>query len=296
MAHLICPDVSEFQRPLDHTYGRDFIIFRVTFGANYLDPHFLANANAVKRLHDQGKVAGVLLYTVYTSSPVKAQFDAVWKAIGPKVPSWLTGIMLDVETWRGKSYELSGNHSKRINQLYGLHAHRMRSWQSVIAYGNAGDLAELYPGRDRRCRVIVASYGPQLTYKKVRGAIGQQYSDGQPKWRVPRLGGKALPRASTPFGPCDHNVFPGLPDAKALIKLLRPTQLAHAASHPKPPVVTLAKPAVKPKVAAPAPHYNVKRGNSLVSADGAHALFLKDDGTLEIRHNGAHEGTVLKGA
>ena len=291
MAQLICPDVSEFQRPLDQSYNRDFIIFRVTFGANYLDPKFLTNANAVKRLHDAGRVTGVLLYTVYTKDPVKAQFDAVWKAIGPKVPNWLTGIMIDVETWRGQSYALAGNHSKRINQLYGLHAHRMGSWQSVIAYGNAGDLHELYPQRDRRCRVIVASYGPQLTYRRIPGAIGQQYSDGQPKWGVPKLAGKALPRASKPFGPCDHNVFPGLPDGKALVKLLRPAQLARVAQHPTPPVVKPVKPVVKP----PAPHYDVKRGNSLVSTDGAHALFLNTNGTLELRHNGAHAANILTG-
>ncbi len=293
MAHLICPDVSEFQHPLDQSYQRDFVIFRVTFGAHYLDPNFLANANAVKRLYDSGKVAGALLYTVYTAAPVKAQFEATWDAIGPTIPDWLTGIMLDVETWRGKSYELSGDHSTRINQLYGLHAHRMGSWASVIAYGNSGDLQELYPGRDRRCRVIVASYGSQLAYKRVRGAIGQQYSDGQQKWSVPRLGGKALPRASKPFGRCDHNVFPGVPDGKALVKMLRPAQLAHAARHPKPPVVAPIRRRAAPHPATP--HYNPKHGDSLVSTDGAHALFLKNDGTLEIRHNGVHQAT-LKGS
>jgi hypothetical protein len=299
MAHLICPDVSKYQRKLDQTYERDFIIFKVTFGAHLVDPHFLANANAAKRLYDAGKIAGALLYTVYTSSPVKAQFDAVWgtDAVGPKVPDWLTGIMIDVETWRGQSYQLSGNHSKRINQLYGLHAHKMGSWDSVIAYGNAGDLHELYPGRDRRCRVIVAAYSSQLKYKKERGAIGQQYTDGQAKWSVPRFGGKALPRGSKPFGRCDHNVFPGVSNGKELVKLLRPSQLTHAKQHPKPPVVAHVKPAVKPKVvAAPAPHYNAKRGSSLVSPNGAHALFLKNDGTLEVRHNGVHESTVPKGS
>ena len=176
--HLVCPDVSVFQRSLDSTFTRDFVIFRVTFGAHRLDSHFLANASAVKRLHNEGRVAGALLYTVYTSDPVRSQFDAVWKAIGPTIPPWLTGIMIDVESWRGQSYELSGDHSKAINQLYGLHAHSMGSWNSVIAYGNISDLNSLYPHRDRRCRVIVAAYSSTLSYKKVQGAIGQKYSDG----------------------------------------------------------------------------------------------------------------------
>jgi hypothetical protein len=166
---LVCPDVSEFQVPLDRAFTRDFIIFRVAFGAHYLDPHFLTNANAANRLYEEGRLAGALLYVVYTGDPVGAQFQAAWDAIGPGIPEWLTGIMIDVETWRGQSYELSGDHSRAINQLYGLHAHRMGSWDSVIAYGNAGDLAELYPGRDRRCRAIVANYGSTLAYRQVRG-------------------------------------------------------------------------------------------------------------------------------
>lgn len=247
--HLICPDVSEFQVPLDRTYTRDFVIFRVMFGAHYLDPKFLANAAAAKRLHDEGRIAGALLYVVYTSDPVRAQFEAAWDAIGPRIPRWLTGIMIDVETWRGKSYALAGDHSKRINHLYGLHAHRLDNWNAVIAYGNAGDLHELYPKRDRRCRVIVASYGSSLSYRNIRGAIGQQYSDGQARYRVPRLGGRRLPRRSEPFGHCDHNVFPGIASGRELVRLLRPEQLDPHAAAKAAPKRPRRKPA--PKKAAP---------------------------------------------
>ena len=278
---LICPDVSEFQVPLDRSFTRDFIIFRVMFGAHYLDPHFRANADAAKRLYDQGRLAGVLLYVVYTADPVRAQYEAAWNAIGPDVPDWLTGIMIDVETWRGQRYELSGDHTRAINQLYGLHAHRMGSWDSVIAYGNAGDLAELYPGRDRRCRVIVANYGPTLAYTRVHGAIGQQYTDGQQRWDVPRINGTSLPRASAPFGHCDHNVFPGCATGKDLVKLLRPAQR------------TGGRPTLdgdEPKHA----HYDPGRGNSLVSPSGEYALFLDNHGNLEVRHNGARDALVQK--
>jgi hypothetical protein len=284
---LVCPDVSEFQVPLDRAFTRDFIIFRVAFGAHYLDPHFLTNANAANRLYEEGRLAGALLYVVYTGDPVGAQFQAAWDAIGPGIPEWLTGIMIDVETWRGQSYELSGDHSRAINQLYGLHAHRMGSWDSVIAYGNAGDLAELYPGRDRRCRAIVANYGSTLAYRQVRGAIGQQYSDGQQKWSVPRINGTALPRASAPFGPCDHNVFPGCATGRDLVKLLRPAQLNPRRRHgseddaPTPPV-----------------HRRTDRhaalDSSLVSPSGDYTLFLNDKGNLEVRHHGTTEALVQK--
>lgn len=275
--YLICPDVSEFQRSLDDSFNRDFVIFRVTFGAHYLDPRFLANAAAVKRLYQQNRISGVLLYTVFTADPVKEQFDAVWKAIGPSVPPWLTGIMIDVESWPGQSYALAGDHSKAINQLYAMHAHRMGAWSAVLAYGNVSDLAALFPGRDKRCRVIVAAYGSALVYKKVSGAIGQQYSDGRATWDVPKLDGKPLPRESSPFGHCDHNVFPDHPDGKALVQSLRPSQLNRT---------SVAKPPGGPRA------YNVGRGNSLVSPSGEYALFLKNDGTVEVRDNHAHHTTL----
>lgn len=282
---LICPDVSEFQVPLDRTFTRDFIIFRVTFGAHYLDPHFLANANAAKRLYDEGRLAGVLLYVVYTSDPVREQFEFAWRAIGPKVPEWLTGIMIDVETWRGQSYELSGNHSQAINRLYGMHAHRMGSYDSVIAYGNAGDLAELYPARDRRCRVILANYSPTLAYRRVRGAIGQQYTDGQQKWGVPRLHGGSLPRTSQPFGHCDHNVFPDCATGTDLVRLLRPAQLDGSVSEPEPDDTEYRGPRLSRPDGA-------HRRNRLVSSSGDYALVLRDDGTLEVRHRGTRHTLV----
>jgi hypothetical protein len=201
---VICPDVSEFQSPLDSSYARDFVIFRGSFGPSYQDRNFLANANAAASLHAKGTLAGAVIYTVYLPGQVQAQFDFLWRLIGPTPPPWLAGIMIDVEHWGGTSYSISGDHSREINQLYGLHAHRMGSWRSVIAYGNQGDLASIYPGRDPRCRVIVAGYSSRLTYSNVRGAIGQQYTDGSSKYPTPA----GLPRSSAPFGNCDHNVFP----------------------------------------------------------------------------------------
>ncbi len=279
---LICPDVSQYQTPLDHTFTRDFVIFRVTFGAHKVDPKFLANANAAKRLYDEGRIDGVLLYTVYTADPVDHQFDAVWRAIGPTIPDWLTGIMIDVESWHGEPYALHGDHSKSINRLYGKHAQRMGSSSAVIAYGNRSDLAELYPGRDHRCKVIVAAYTSELIYKQVRGAIGQQYSDGSHRWSVPKVHGRELPRHSEPFGHCDHNVFPDHPDGRSLVRELRPAQIGnrrapqHDLPRPHPP---------RRKTVRTRPSPDPAPASALVSRNGQYAMVVHDDGAIEVRRS-----------
>lgn len=280
---LITPDVSEFQVTLDHSYPRDFVILRASFGAGYQDKRFLANAAAAAELYRQGRIAGVILYHVYLPGLVKAQFDFFWSLVGPTVPDWLAGVMIDVETWRGQSYEIRGDHSAEINDLAGRHAHRLGSFDAVLAYGNAGDLAQVYPHRDKRVRVVQASYASRIKLT-VPGAIGQQYTDGSSRWPSP----KGLPTVTKPFGRCDHNVFPAFANGKALRAALRPVPGKHATPPPapKPP----AKPVAKPP--APRPHYphaNVAaHDHALVAPAGAWALILGDDGRLDLRHNGIH--------
>jgi hypothetical protein len=282
---VICPDVSEFQRPLTGAYGRRLLIARVTFGAHYLDRNFLANASAARKLYAAGEIDGVILYVVYlgTATP-KEQFAAAKKAVGPTPPAWLAGFMIDVETWRGQSYAIHGDHSKQINQLGGLLAGYMRTYRAVLLYGNRSDLAEVTPHRDPRFRVIVASYGSQLVHTQVRGAIGQQYTDGQTKWAVPRLGGKPLPRSSAPFGACDHNVFPGFATAKALVASMRP------AVAPSKPVVK-PKPVRKPAAPKPRPQPYARDNTgvaAITSPDRRTAVFVTNDGRLDIRRDHAH--------
>jgi hypothetical protein len=274
---VICPDGSEFQRPLTSAYPRDFAIFRGTFGSGYLDKNFLANAAAVAARYKAGKLAGAVIYTVYLPGMVKQQYDFLWKAIGPTIPPWLAGIMIDVEHWGGTGYAISGDHSSEINALYGLHAHRMGSWNSCIAYGNKNDLATIYPRRDKRCRVIVAGYSSKLTFRSVPGAIGQQYTDGSNRWPHPA----GLPTSTVPWGYCDHNVFPDFANGAQLRLSLRPTPqpviVKPVVVPPKPPTV------VTPRPTTVGPYVGQR---SIVSADKHHALFITNAGRLEVHRDG----------
>lgn len=272
---VICPDGSEFQSKLTTAYPRDFVIFRATFGSGYLDRNFLANAAVASALYKAGRLKGVVLYTVYLPGMVKAQYDFLWKAIGPTIPPWLAGIMIDVEHWGGTNYQINGDHSTEINTLYGLHAQRMGSWNSCIAYGNKNDLATIYPRRDKRCRVIVAGYSSKLTFRDVSGAIGQQYTDGSTRWPIPA----GMTRATTPWGTCDHNVFPDFANGAALRLSLRPTPqiVKPVVVPPKPPTVA------QPRPATVGPYVGTR---ALVSADKHHALFVTNDGRLEVHRDG----------
>jgi hypothetical protein len=266
---VTCPDVSEFQTALTGGYGRDFVIFRGSFGANYKDKRFLANANAAAALHASGKLAGAVVYTVFLPGNIRGQFNYLWSLIGPTAPSWLAGIMIDVEHWGGTSYAISGDHSAEINTLYGLHAQKMGSYQSVIAYGNQSDLASIYPKRDPRCRVVVAGYSSRLTFRSVRGSIGQQYTDGSGRWPTPA----GLPTATVPFGRCDHNVFPDFANGAALRLSLRPSVAPPKPASKPTPVVSKPVPLYAP---GPMPH---------TSPDRHLGLFLTNE-RLELHRDG----------
>jgi hypothetical protein len=284
---LVCPDVSEFQTYLSDAFGRRLLIMRVSFGAHYQDRKFLANAASAAAQYRRGEIDGVILYTVYLASATPAeQYAYAWKLIGPTVPPWLIAVMIDVESWRGTSYAISGNHSKPLNTLYGLHAHKMGSWASCIGYGNAGDLAVIWPGRDTRCWVILADYSSSMSTRGVPRVLGKQYTDGQTRWPVPVMGGQALPRSSAPFGPCDHNVFPGFATAKALRARLRPARPATApVPAPKPP------PVIEPYYAQPG-----GPSRALVSANRQYGVGVTDDGRVVVNYRGKHHATVQTGA
>jgi hypothetical protein len=211
-------DTSEFNQYYTDAYGRRMIIFRATFGAHYPDHKFLHNANQAAKDYRAGTIDGAVCYLVWLQSATPAQhFKFFWQQFGNKAPSWLMGVMTDVETWRGTSYANHGNHSKDINALNAMNAHKLGSWHAAWWYGNAGDIAELYPSRDSRFLGIQAKYGSRISLD-IKGAIGQQYSDGQAKWGVP----KGYPISSAPFGHVDHNAFPGVKSFKELRAKSRP--------------------------------------------------------------------------
>lgn len=279
MSPFIVTDTSTFQPPLDSTYTRPAAIFRCCFGADYPDPKFLANANAAHKLWSNRRLqGGAVLYTVFLAAQsVQSQYQALWKLVGPTVPDWLTGIMIDVEAWPGTSYAIRGNHSAAVNQLAGMHAHRMGSFKSVKAYANVGDHRALYPGRDARVDAIVAAYRSTSPLDQVPRAVGWQYTDGEDRYPVPA----GYPRSSTPFGRCDHNVFPGVKNAAQFRALWgRPPQ--GVTPVPAKPVVVAPKPVNGYTVAAKSP-------------SGHTELRLWDDGSVTVRRNNQHYST-LKGA
>jgi hypothetical protein len=290
---LVCPDESEFQPPISRQFDRRMVILRVAFGAHYADQKFATSRVVLDWLYAHRIIDGAVLYQVYLSSATPQEHYAfAWGLIGKTVPPWLMGVMLDVEAWSGTSYPVRGDHSRQVNALGALHAHKLGSWRAVWLYGNRNDLASIVPKRDARFPVIVASYGPQLVYGQVKGAIGQQYTDGLAKWGLPKLFGKVLPR-STAGVQCDHNVFDParFPSAAVLRAWMYPA--ARPAPAPKPPVVVKPKPPVTPPVVKPAgPHYKHAvlhaHDDALVAPRGAWAWLLLDDGRVSVRHNGRH--------
>jgi hypothetical protein len=280
---LICPDESEFQPIITNKFGRRVLILRAAFGAHYEDKHFLSNAVVADWLYRHGVIDGVILYQVYLASATpQEQYAFLWKLIGPTIPDWLIGIMIDLEHWAGTSYAITGNQSKPINTLYALNCHRLGTWNGCGLYGNRGDLASLAPQRDSRMWVIVAAYGSSLIYKSVKGAIGQQYSDGSSKWPVPSIGGAALPRSTSGVS-CDHNVFdpPRFPTGVKLRAFMRPTTA-------RPPTKPSSKPPANPPAVKPYYRAATAPGTALVSPNRTYAAFLADDGRIDIRHSGTH--------
>lgn len=284
LGEIAC-DVSEFQTPLTAAYPRRIAIFRALFGASYVDRQFLANANAAAELYAAGKIDGAIIYHVWLPGAVRAQATKLHSLIGPTPPAWLAGLMIDVEHWGGTSYQINGDHSTEINTLAGYHAAYMGSFDSVIAYGNWGDLSAIYPGRDKRVRFIEANYSS--TIPKRPGKIGQQYTDGTGRWSVP----SGLPRSSPPFGGCDHNVFPGY-TGKTLREALRPTvTTASAATHP----LAVAKPKRKPAPRHAAPYYPRGKAFRLISPNRHHALVIDDNGTVTVHTDGKLAHTITGG-
>jgi hypothetical protein len=285
-AYQVAADWSYFQRVLSAAYKRRVGIFRCTFSPDFPDPNFLANANQAHLLYSQGHADGFILYTVFLPQYTPAQqYDAFWRQVGPKVPDWMLGVMGDVESWRGQPYQINGNHSAAFNNLMGRHAHQMGSWNAVPWYGNAGDLAEIIPQRDPRMWGILAAYTGKLQFKAVKGARGQQYTNGQ--ITGPRVGLTRLPTASAPFGNIDHNYL-DFKSGAALRAFMRPAT--------KPPV------AAKPVATHPAPEpvsvtttYDATRGSTLVSSNGQYRLILGDRGGLGIQKNGKTVHVISKG-
>jgi hypothetical protein len=188
MTQVAC-DVSYFQPRVDDSYPHRWLILRACDG-DFEDPNAAYNLAWCKRRATAGALDGWTLYAVYRPGKVAASL-AILDRLG------LAGahVMVDVESWQG---QISGDHSADIASFVQQLAARV-GWGRVWAYANRGDFASIFPRRDPRVGLVVASYGGSRPANPGPGPmVGWQYTDGQ--YQVP-----GLPSSSPPFGPCDHN-------------------------------------------------------------------------------------------
>jgi hypothetical protein len=200
MPPTIAPDVSEFQAPVDDSFDRDWLIFRICFNGN-IDDHAAHNLAWAKKATAAGRIKGFTGYVV----PLPGGNDACVASLDEIGWPHDAPVMIDAEKWRGEPYEIFGDHSDQFNNL----AARIRTRQGgqddlAWAYGNRGPDLEVWPRKASWLGWVVASYGGSKPDEP--NLIGWQYTDGQPEFDRPDM-----PHTSAPFGRCDHNALYRLP-------------------------------------------------------------------------------------
>ena len=200
MTVTYAPDVSTFQPPVNDSFNRDWLIFRVCFNGT-VDTHAQANLAWCVKARAAGKIRGFTGYVV----PLPGGNDAILHSLDVLRFPHDAPVMIDAEKWGGTSYQINGDHSAEFNAL----AERLRKRQGgradlVWAYGNRGPDLEVWPHKADWLGWVVASYGG--TKPAVPNMIGWQYTDGEPKYDRP-----GAPSSTPPFGRCDHNELYQLP-------------------------------------------------------------------------------------
>lgn len=187
--NVFAADVSRYQVPVDGTYKRKWLIFRIGDGS--MDPNARANLAWCKKALADGRMLGYTGYLVYRPGETPTH---LLDELGFPTDRH---VMLDVESWGG---QIGGNRSSELNALAAqIRARQGGDSSRVWGYGNQNDLTNLWPNRPAWMRLVVARYStfkPNLT-----PLAGWQYTDGESKWAVLR----GWPRSSKPFGHCDHN-------------------------------------------------------------------------------------------
>lgn len=183
-------DVSEWQTGVTDAYPHRLICIRSNDGT-YTDRKWANNYGWCIRQTDAGALDAFLVYMVYRQN--WQQTLATFKAqVGNPHPKMVA--MVDVESWGG---QIAGNQSAGINALIDGLAAFLGDRRRVIAYGNRGDLDNLWPSKPADTRLIVAGYS--ATKPSYRNMIGWQYTDGQ------GYGPVGWPQGAAPFGNCDMN-------------------------------------------------------------------------------------------
>lgn len=195
-------DVSVFQVPVDDSYPREWLVFRVCFDGT-IDDHAAHNLAWAKGAVADGRMRGFTGYVVPLSGyDSNARCLAALDRLGFPTDQV---VNIDGEAWGGSSYEVHGDHSKQFNDL----AEAVRTRQGgrsdlVWAYGNRGPDLTVWPNKAPWLGWKIAKYGGDSPNEP--NMIGWQYTDGEPQYDQP-----GLPSSTPPFGRCDHNVIYKLP-------------------------------------------------------------------------------------
>lgn len=185
MTTVISADVSYFQKKVDNSYPRQWLIFRCCDG-DFMDPNATFNANWARGAVIQGKLLGWSTYVVYRPG----ENSAVLANLAKIVP--VDRVMVDVESWGGA---IRGDHSDDVNELLDDLA-SIVGQDHVWLYGNLSNLNEICPRRRPWAKLVIASWGANKP--NVANMVGWQYTDG-----AHPAGDRPL--SSAPFGACDHN-------------------------------------------------------------------------------------------
>lgn len=200
------PDVSVFQVPVDDSYPREWLIFRLCFDGS-IDAHAVHNLAWAKRAVADGRMRGFTGYMVPLSGyDSNARCLAALDQLGFPTDQV---VNIDGEAWGGSSYEVRGDHSKQFNDL----AEAVRARQGgrddrVWAYGNRGPDLTVWPNKAPWLGWKVAAYtssdwpDPPLP----DNCIGWQYQNDMSIYDNPNR-----PHSTPPFGRCDHNMLFKLP-------------------------------------------------------------------------------------
>ena len=182
-------DVSEWQTGLNDSYPYRIVCIRSNDGT-YRDQKWANNYAWCKRAADDGRLDCFIVYMVYRTN-WQQTLDTFKTQVGS--PHAKMVAMVDVESWGG---QIVGNQSTGINSLVDGLAAFLGSRERVIAYGNQGDLNNLWPSKPN-IRLIVAGYSANKP--NYSNQIGWQYTDGT------GYGPSGWPQGCAPFGSCDMN-------------------------------------------------------------------------------------------
>lgn len=195
MADTLFADVSEFQVPVDDRYPYKFLSIRSNDGT-YQDRHFAQNYAWAKQALASGRLTGLIVYFVWRTNWQDAVTTHTSMCGARPLPKQVT--MIDVESWNG---QITGDQSTGLNaarealvKWYGGDKRR------VIGYGNAGDLASLWPKRGD-IGIVLANYSGNPGFP---GKVAHQFADDH---------------STPPFGPCDINSADGRSPAQFAAQL-----------------------------------------------------------------------------